>query len=145
MQFAASKVNYINVFSFGHWRHIGEFDARQWRYALIGNGCIFANLVMAHFDAGVARRADAFGNGGAHRTHLLAPRRQADTNNDLFSVMNRIQENVIRGGVKAWGRNRLNRSSRRITTREVKGIDQTVSLNRALWNAAELLMQLKAG
>ncbi len=76
--------------------------------------------------------------------HLLAPRRQADTNNDLFSVMNRIQENVIRGGVKAWGRNPRNRESRRITTREVKGIDQTVSLNRALWNAAETLMQLKA-
>jgi hypothetical protein len=76
--------------------------------------------------------------------HMLAPRRQADTNNDLFSVMNRIQENVIRGGVTAWGRNPRNRSSRRITTREVKGIDQTVSLNRALWNAAESLMQLKA-
>ena len=31
-----------------------------------------------------------------------------------------------------------------ITTREVKGIDQTVSLNRALWNAAESLMQLQS-
>jgi len=34
---------------------------------------------------------------------------------------------------------------RQVTTREVKGIDQTVSLNRALWNAAESLMQLKGG
>ena len=76
--------------------------------------------------------------------HLLKPRREADTNNDLFSVMNRIQENVIRGGVKAWGRNQQNRM-RQVTTREVKGIDQTVSLNRALWNAAETLMQLKTG
>jgi len=75
--------------------------------------------------------------------HLLKPRREADTNNDLFSVMNRIQENVIQGGIKVWGRNRQNRDSRRITTRAVKGIDQTVSLNRALWNAAESLMQLK--
>ncbi len=75
--------------------------------------------------------------------HLLKPRREADTNNDLFSVMNRIQENVIRGGVKAWGRNQQNRM-RQVTTREVKGNDQTVWLNRALWNAAETLMQLKS-
>ena len=78
-------------------------------------------------------------------SHLLAPRRQADTNNDLFSVMNRIQENVIRGGIRTWGRHPQTRALRHITTREVKGIDQTVSLNRALWNAAESLMQLKAG
>ena len=76
--------------------------------------------------------------------HVLEPRRVEDTKNDLFSVMNRIQENVIRGGIHVWNKNQRTRRARRVTTREVKGIDQTVALNRTLWNAAESLMQLKS-
>ena len=36
------------------------------------------------------------------------------------------------------------RTDRRITTREVKGIDQDVKLNRALWMLAERMAELKA-
>jgi hypothetical protein len=69
---------------------------------------------------------------------LLVPKRVEDRKDDLFSVLNRIQENVIRGGIKLWDK------GRRVRTREVKGIDQSVKLNKAVWNYGEHLMQLKA-
>ena len=73
---------------------------------------------------------------------LLNVRRQADNAPDLWRTFNRVQENVIRGGVTAWGRDANNRP-RRVTTREVKGIDQDVRLNRALWVLGERMAALK--
>ena len=35
-------------------------------------------------------------------------------------------------------------ASRRVSTREVKGIDQDVKLNRAMWQLAEEMARLKA-
>lgn len=71
-------------------------------------------------------------------TGILASRRQADNGNDLWRTFNRVQENVIRGGVR--GRNAQGRPMR---TREVQGIDQNVRLNRALWTLAEEMRRLK--
>ena len=74
---------------------------------------------------------------------LLTERRQADTGNDLWRISNRIQENVIRGGLTAWGRDANNRP-RRTTTREVRGIDADVKMNKALWLLSERMAQIKA-
>ncbi len=74
---------------------------------------------------------------------LLIPRRQDDMSNDLWRVFNRVQENVIRGGLSATGRDANNRH-RRTTTREVKGIDADVKINRALWHLTERMAALKA-
>lgn len=74
---------------------------------------------------------------------LLAVRRQADAGNDLWRTANTIQENVIRGGLSAWGRDANNRP-RRTTTREVRGIDADVKMNKALWQLAERMAQIKA-
>jgi hypothetical protein len=74
---------------------------------------------------------------------LLHPRRSADTGDDLWRTFNRVQENVIRGGLSAVERNGLRR--RRTTTREITGIDQDVKLNRALWALAERMAELKNG
>jgi hypothetical protein len=68
--------------------------------------------------------------------HLLVyTRREADQGNDLWTVFNRVQENVLRSGVKASrfqeGRNQLMRSPRTI-----KALDATVKINRGLWEAA---------
>lgn len=75
-------------------------------------------------------------------TQLLSPRRHADTNRDLWTTFNVVQENVIRGGITGTGRDANNRS-RRVTTRAVNGIDQDVKLNKALWVLAERMAQLK--
>jgi len=70
---------------------------------------------------------------------VLAPRRAADASADLWSVLNRTQENLIKGGLSGRATN-----GRRQQTRAVQGIDQNVRLNRALWLLADGLRQLKA-
>ncbi len=70
---------------------------------------------------------------------VLAPRRLDDNRADLWSVFNRTQENLIRGGLV--GRSN---SGRRQRTRSVQGIDRDLRLNRALWLLADGLRQLKA-
>jgi hypothetical protein len=72
-------------------------------------------------------------------TQLLRPNRQADTAGDLWTTFNRVQENMMRGGLR--GRSAV---GKRITTREVTGIDQNIKLNRALWVLAEEMRKLKA-
>ena len=74
--------------------------------------------------------------------HAL-PRRQDDTAPNLWNVFNVVQENAIRGGLTATGRDANNRP-RRATTRAVNGIDQDVKLNRALWTLATRMAELKA-
>jgi hypothetical protein len=72
-------------------------------------------------------------------SQLLQIRRTEDNKPDLWHTFNRVQENVIRGGLRA----RDTQTRRRVTTREIKGIDQDVKLNKALWQLAERMEQLK--
>jgi hypothetical protein len=73
---------------------------------------------------------------------LLRPRRHADTGTDLWSTFNVAQENVIRGGLHGRARDANNRL-RNVSTREVKGIDQTLKLNQALWAFTQRVAELK--
>lgn len=70
---------------------------------------------------------------------LVRPRRREDTNPDLWTTFNVIQENLVRGGIA--GRTA---DGRRTRTREVTAIDSNVKLNRALWTLAERMAELKA-
>lgn len=70
---------------------------------------------------------------------LLAPRRFEDRRNDLWTVFQRTQENLTKGGLH--GRSRSGRS---MSTRPITGIDQSVKLNRALWMLADAMWQMKA-
>lgn len=70
---------------------------------------------------------------------LLVSRRSEDRHPDLWTTFNRVQENMIKGGIR--GRNAKGRPT---TTREVGGIDQGVKLNRALWVLAEEMRKLRA-
>jgi len=72
---------------------------------------------------------------------LLRPRRSEDHGSDLWKTMNCVQENVIKGGLH--GREVSNGRLRNVSTRAVKGIDQDVKLNRALWTLAEKMAELK--
>jgi hypothetical protein len=74
---------------------------------------------------------------------MLHVRRTGDIGDDLWTVFNRVQENVVRGGLNNFGYNAEGRF-RRAHTREVKGIDQSTALNRALWTLGEKMAQLKA-
>lgn len=70
---------------------------------------------------------------------LLAPRRTADAGADLWSTFNRVQENIVQGGLTMKAAN-----GRRMSTRAVSGIDSSVKVNRALWMLAEEMRRLKA-
>ncbi|EDC5876981.1 DUF945 domain-containing protein [Salmonella enterica] len=67
---------------------------------------------------------------------ILTPRRYEDRKDDLWSVFNRIQENLLKGGLP--GRTA---QGKRTHTRAVNGIDGDVRLNRALWVMAEQMQQ----
>ena len=67
----------------------------------------------------------------------------ADIGDDAWSVLNRIQENVIRGGLRGVMTDANGRMQRR-QTREVKGIDQNNMLNRALWKLATEVAKIAA-
>ena len=69
---------------------------------------------------------------------LLYPRREVDSKSDLWTTFNRVQENIMRGGLN--GRTATNK---RMTTRPVNGIDSGIKLNRGLWVLAEEMRRLK--
>lgn len=75
---------------------------------------------------------------------IVTARRREDVGQSLWQTFNVIQENVIRGGLQGRRRNAEGRV-RRSQTRAINGIDQNVTLNRALWTLAEGMQRLKAG
>jgi hypothetical protein len=74
--------------------------------------------------------------GSVSSMDLLEHRRDGDKGHDLWTVFNVVQENAIKGGIEGLGTDRLGRE-RVYRTRPVRGIDQTVGLNRALWKLAD--------
>jgi hypothetical protein len=86
-------------------------------------------------EAHTLRFADA--NGEVRQ--LLHARRPADDGPTLWKIFQRVQENVVRGGSSAIGNRR-----QQVTTREVRGIDGNIQLNRALWSLTEKMAALKA-
>jgi hypothetical protein len=94
--------------------------------------------------AHVVRFADAEGTVETpiKPVQLLIPRRYEDQAPNLWNTFNVIQENTIKGGLTAMGRDANNRP-RRSTTRAVNGIDQDVKLNKALFTLATKMAELK--
>lgn len=82
---------------------------------------------------------------------LLGVRRYSDNANDLWTVFNRIQENVISGGLRVVVPGHVDETtgdyvqSRRNRTRAVTGIAESTKLNRELWTLAEKMAALKVG
>ncbi len=70
-------------------------------------------------------------------TQILMPRRYEDRQDDLWTTYQRLQENLLKGGLP--GRTAKGKRSH---TRAVNGIDGDVKLNRALWVMAENMMDL---
>lgn len=65
-------------------------------------------------------------------TVLLGARRSEDEGRSVWSVLNRIQENAMRGGAEGRSAN-----GRVVRSREVKGIAQDLEFNGSLWRLAE--------
>jgi len=69
---------------------------------------------------------------GIQSTQLLTCRRVDDLGNDLWSVLNKVQENLLRGGLT-----RLAPSGRRSRTRRITSIGEDLRINSRLWDLAE--------
>ncbi|EJG5925307.1 DUF945 domain-containing protein [Salmonella enterica] len=67
---------------------------------------------------------------------VLTPRRREDYGQDLWTVWNTLQENLLKGGLPGH-----TVQGKRTHTRAVNGIDGDVKLNRALWVMAEQMQQ----
>jgi hypothetical protein len=129
----------------GTYRVLGQADAvlaapRDWSRIAPSDDAKAALAASAH----ALRFGDAEGKVATpiKPAQLLTPRRADDRASDLWTVMNVIQENIMRGGLSArapastdqhgrWRRGRV------VTTRAVNNIDQDVKLNRALWVLGE--------
>ena len=66
------------------------------------------------------------------RDQVLATKRTEDEGNSLWRVMNRVQENLMRGGVEG-----KSATGRKVTSRDVKNITLDLAFNRGLWQLAE--------
>lgn len=69
---------------------------------------------------------------------IIHPRRYEDKQDDIWTTYQRVQENMIKGGLP--GRTQ---KGKRTTTRPVQGIDGDVKLNKALWLIAEQFRAFK--
>jgi len=98
---------------------------------------------MAFGRAALALRFDDPENCGIKPEQIIRPLRQEDQRADLWTTFNVAQERIIRGGLRGW-RTDANGRPARATTREVKGIDQNVALNRGLWVLAAEMQKLAA-
>ena len=71
---------------------------------------------------------------GLDSARLLAVRRPEDAGNDAWRVFNRVQEHVLRGGIRLLDEGRRHRS-----TRGISSIRQNLRVNTALWEEAVAL------
>ncbi len=71
---------------------------------------------------------------------VLQPRRWEDKKDDLWTVYQRLQENLIKGGLS--GRNA---KGKRVRTRSVNDIDGDIKFNKALWVMTEKMYECFSG
>jgi len=70
---------------------------------------------------------------------LLVPHREEDEKSDLYTVLNVIQENLIRGNISGSNIE----TGRRFTSREITSISKDVDVNQGLWDMAERIASIK--
>ncbi|POZ49666.1 DUF932 domain-containing protein [Methylovulum psychrotolerans] len=123
----------------GAYRIVGEFEQVDSAKELMRGIALSQGQQNAFANAALQLRYDPEENVPILPHQLNQPRRTDDRGNDLWRTFNRIQENVIQGGLQG-----LNRNGGKVTTRKVTGLGETVRLNRALWTLAEEMAKLAA-
>jgi len=72
-------------------------------------------------------------------TDLLIPHREEDEDSSLYTVLNIIQENLLRGNISGFNKN----TGRRFTSKEITSISKDVDVNQGLWDIAERIYSIK--
>lgn len=71
---------------------------------------------------------------------LLAIRRVEDRFMDMWTVYNRVQEAMIRGGARVLSFTERNPYGKRRYSRPIGSVDESIRVNRGLWDLAEKTM-----
>ncbi len=71
---------------------------------------------------------------------LLIPHRKEDEKDDLYTVFNIIQENLIRGNISGIN----TQTDRRFTSKEIKSISTDTTINQQLWQMVENIAKIKS-
>ena len=76
---------------------------------------------------------------------VISVNRDADQPNNLWTILNRAQENILRGGMATRARNkRTGKLDRGRDARAILSVSENVRLNKALWVLADEFDKLKA-
>jgi len=121
----------------GAYRIVGEFEQVDAAKSLMQGIELKPRQQNAFANAALQLRYDLDENVPILAHQLNQPRRTDDRGNDLWRTFNRVQENVLQGGLQG-----INRNGGKVTTRKVTGLGETVRLNRALWTLAEEMAAL---
>ncbi|MAD42354.1 MAG: hypothetical protein CL623_08180 [Arcobacter sp.] len=70
---------------------------------------------------------------------LLLPHRDEDFKDDLYTTLNVIQENLIRGNVSGVN----SQTGRKFTSKEITSISKDTNINKGLWDIAERIALIK--
>lgn len=88
--------------------------------------------VISFAERAAALRFGAEAAGAYDRDAILSTRRPEDAGSNLWRVMNRVQENLMRGGVDG-----KSKTGRKVTSRAVNNITLDLEFNKGLWQLAE--------
>lgn len=70
---------------------------------------------------------------------LLIPHREQDIKDDLYTVLNVIQENLLRGNISGVNKD----TKRKFTSKEINSISKDTEVNKGIWDIAERIASIK--
>ena len=112
-----------------------RFDALAAQVERMEQRQLFKDEQLRFAERALALRYPDPSQTGMPASQLLQCRRPEDTRDDLYSTLNKVQENLVRGGLT-----RRSASGRLVRTRRISSIKEDVRINSGLWDlAAEVL------
>jgi hypothetical protein len=123
----------------GAYRIVGKFEQVDASKALMQGMELHQRQQNAFANAALSLRYDPEENIPILGHQLNLARRDDDRGNDLWRTFNRVQENIMQGGLQGFTAN-----GGRTTTRKVTGLNATLAINRGLWTLAEEMAKLAA-
>lgn len=123
----------------GAYRIVNEFDQVEESKDAMKRIQLNPRQQNAFANAALQLRYDPEENVPVTTQQINQPRRFEDRGFDLWRTFNRVQENLLQGGLPG-----INAEGRKITTRKVTGVSENIRLNRALWTLAEEMAKLAA-
>jgi hypothetical protein len=109
-----------------------RFDALAVEVEVMEQRRLFKDEQISFAERALALRYPDAAETGMVASRLLTCRRQEDEADDLWSTLNRVQENLLTGGLT-----RRSAKGRLTRTRRITSIGEDVGVNSALWDLAQ--------